>query len=105
MYNIYVFFFSFYFPENRTLELHSPDSVHACVLRASDANEAGAWFNTLHSALTVLTEKALKVASNSLTTILGELKHIGWMARKPSCLVSINFTLCPVFTYFFCTKL
>ncbi|KAK6630849.1 hypothetical protein RUM44_003019 [Polyplax serrata] len=72
--------------ENRTLELHSPDSVHACVLRAVDSAEAGAWFNTLHSTLTVLTEKALKVASNALSNILGELKHIGWLSRKPPCL-------------------
>ncbi|EEB10498.1 conserved hypothetical protein [Pediculus humanus corporis] len=72
--------------ENRTLELHSPDSVHACVLRASDAAEAAAWFNTLHSALAVLTERALKVASNVLTNILGELRHIGWLSRKPPSL-------------------
>ena len=76
------------FLENRTLELHSPDSVHACVLRASDAAEAAAWFNTLHSALAVLTERALKVASNVLTNILGELRHIGWLSRKPPSLVS-----------------
>lgn len=67
------------------MELHSPDSVHACVLRAADSAEASAWFNTLHSALTTLTERALKIAAIALSNILGELKHIGWLSRKPPC--------------------
>ena len=70
--------------ENRTLELHSPDGVHSCVLRASDASEAAAWFNTLHSALCVLNLQALQEANRALGAIVGELQHIGWLARKPA---------------------
>jgi len=70
--------------ENRTLELHSPDGVHSCVLRASDSSEAAAWFNTLHSALNVLTLQALQEANRALGAVLGELQHIGWLARKPA---------------------
>lgn len=70
--------------ENRTLELHSPDGVHSCVLRASDPNEAAAWFNTLHSALNVLNLQALQEANRALGAVLGELQDIGWLARKPA---------------------
>ncbi|KDR14467.1 Beta-1-syntrophin [Zootermopsis nevadensis] len=71
-------------PENRTLELHSPDGVHSCVLRASDPNEAAAWFNTLHSALNALNLQALQEANRALGAVLGELQDIGWLARKPA---------------------
>lgn len=71
----------FLFPEGRTLELHSPDAVHSCVLRASDASEAAAWFNTLHSALAVLTTAALHEASRAIP----DLRHIGWLLRRPRC--------------------
>ncbi|XP_017769370.1 PREDICTED: beta-1-syntrophin-like, partial [Nicrophorus vespilloides] len=63
----------------RVLELHSPDAVHSCVLRASDAAEAAAWFNTLHSALAVLTTSALHEASRAIA----DLRHIGWLLRRP----------------------
>nr|CAD7265305.1 unnamed protein product [Timema shepardi] len=69
--------------KNRTLELHSPDGVHNCVLRATDAGEAVAWFNTLHSALNVLTLQALQEANRVLGSLLGDLQHIGWLARRP----------------------
>lgn len=71
-------------PENRTLELHSPDGVHSCVLRANDSAEATMWFNTLHSALHVLTLKALHEANRILASLAIQLHHIGWLARKPS---------------------
>ncbi|XP_069701290.1 beta-1-syntrophin isoform X2 [Periplaneta americana] len=77
-------------PENRTLELHSPDGVHSCVLRASDPNETAAWFNTLHSALNVLTLQALQEANRALGSVLGELQHIGWLARKPATTEQTN---------------
>nr|XP_023021047.1 beta-2-syntrophin-like [Leptinotarsa decemlineata] len=67
------------FSESRTLELHSPDAVHSCVLRAADPAEAAAWFNTLHSALAVLTTAALHEASRAIP----DLRHIGWLLRKP----------------------
>nr|CAD7426917.1 unnamed protein product [Timema monikensis] len=72
-----------YRAKNRTLELHSPDGVHNCVLRATDAGEAVAWFNTLHSALNVLTLQALQEANRVLGSLLGDLQHIGWLARRP----------------------
>lgn len=66
-------------PENRTMELHSPDAVHSCILKASDYSEAVAWFNTLHSALAVLTASALHEASR----FIPDLRYIGWFLRKP----------------------
>ncbi|KAF5273253.1 hypothetical protein FQA39_LY07584 [Lamprigera yunnana] len=65
--------------QGRTLELHSPDAVHSCVLRATDPAEAAAWFNTLHSALAVLTTSALHEASRAIP----DLRHIGWLLRRP----------------------
>lgn len=85
--------FSFYniinteiFIEGRILELHSPDAVHSCVLKATDAVEAAAWFNTLHSALAILTTAALHEATRALP----DLRHIGWLLRKPRGDVRIN---------------
>ena len=70
--------------ENRTFELHSPDGVHSCVLRAEDENETTSWFNSLHSALHVLTVKALQEANKVLspTLIGGELHHISWLSTR-----------------------
>ncbi|XP_046594009.1 beta-1-syntrophin isoform X1 [Neodiprion lecontei] len=67
-------------PEGRTLELHSPDGVHECWLRALDTTEANAWFNALHSALAALTQKALRLASALPDP--PQLQHIGWLARR-----------------------
>lgn len=66
-------------PESRVLELHSPDAVHSCVLRAADAGECAAWFNTLHSALAALNTAALHQASRAIA----DLRHIGWLLRRP----------------------
>lgn len=68
--------------ENRCIELHSPDSVHSCILRASDPQEAMVWFNALHLAMGRTTQKALHDANRALSTILGELKYIGWLSRR-----------------------
>ncbi|XP_012278898.1 beta-1-syntrophin [Orussus abietinus] len=67
-------------PEGRILELHSPDGVHECLLRAADSVEANVWFNALHSALAALTLKALRLASALLDPL--KLQHIGWLARR-----------------------
>ncbi|XP_011499280.1 PREDICTED: beta-1-syntrophin-like [Ceratosolen solmsi marchali] len=67
-------------PEGRILELHSPDGVHECWLRASDNTEANVWFNALHSALAALTLKALRLASALPDP--PQLQHIGWLARR-----------------------
>ncbi|XP_018895753.2 beta-1-syntrophin isoform X2 [Bemisia tabaci] len=70
-------------PGNRCFELHSPDSIHSCILRASDTTDAAAWFNALHSALHVQTVKAFQEANRVLSiTSVGELHRIGWLARK-----------------------
>ncbi|KAL7302686.1 hypothetical protein TKK_0004741 [Trichogramma kaykai] len=66
--------------EGRVLELHSPDGVHECWLRASDSAEANVWFNALHSALAALTHKALRLASALPDP--PQLQHIGWLARR-----------------------
>ncbi|XP_015587964.1 beta-1-syntrophin isoform X4 [Cephus cinctus] len=67
-------------PEGRILELHSPDGVHECWLRANDNAEANVWFNALHSALAALTLKALRLAS--VLPDPPQLQHIGWLARR-----------------------
>ncbi|KAK0179999.1 hypothetical protein PV327_005687 [Microctonus hyperodae] len=67
-------------PEGRILELHSPDGVHECWLKASDNAEANVWFNALHSALANLTLKALRLAS--VLPDPTQLQHIGWLARR-----------------------
>ncbi|CAD1478265.1 unnamed protein product, partial [Heterotrigona itama] len=64
----------------RILELHSPDGVHECWLRAADNAEASVWFNALHSALAALTLKALRLASALPDP--PQLQHIGWLARR-----------------------
>lgn len=68
--------------ESRSLELHSPDGIHSCILRATDAAEGLAWFNALHSAMARSTMKALLDANRALANILGELKYIGWLCRR-----------------------
>ncbi|XP_034250070.1 beta-1-syntrophin [Thrips palmi] len=67
-------------PEGRTLELHSPDGVHACVLRAADQADATAWFNALHSALHSLTLRAVQQASRVVPGL--DILLMGWLARK-----------------------
>lgn len=72
--------------EGRILELHSPDGVHECWLRAIDSNEANVWFNALHSALAALTLKALRLASALPDP--PHLQHIGWLSRRNVTVVS-----------------
>ncbi|VVC36320.1 Pleckstrin homology domain,PDZ domain,PH domain-like [Cinara cedri] len=71
-------------PENKTIELHSPDGIHSCILRTQEVNEAICWFNTIHGALNVLCLKALHDANKVLLNVmpvLGQLHHIGWLFR------------------------
>lgn len=73
-----------YISENKTIELHSPDGVHFCILKTQEASEATCWFNTLHGALNVLSLKALHDANKVLLDMmpaLGQLHHIGWLFR------------------------
>ncbi|EAT48685.1 AAEL000381-PA, partial [Aedes aegypti] len=67
---------------NRCIELHSPDGIHSCILRAVDPQEATTWFNALHSAIGKSTQKALLDANRALASIIGELKFIGWLSRR-----------------------
>lgn len=70
-------------PENRCIELHSPDGIHSCILRAVDPQEALAWFNALHSSIARSAQRALLDANRALSNILaGELKSIGWLSRR-----------------------
>lgn len=78
------FTFFFRLAENRCLELHSPDGVHSCILRAADSAEALVWFNALHSAMSGSTQRALVEANRALMNVIGELKHIGWLSRRLS---------------------
>lgn len=68
--------------ENRSLELHSPDGVHSCILRATDSTEALGWFNALHSAMGTSIQRALAEANRALMAVIGEIKHIGWLSRR-----------------------
>jgi len=68
-------------PEQRSFELHSPDCVHNCVLRATDPAECHAWYNSIHSVLTALTQGALRHANSLLISLTGEIHHIGWLSR------------------------
>lgn len=79
---IYILENHFNFTENRCIELHSPDGVHSCLLRATDPQEALVWFNTLHSAIARSTQRALLDANRALSNIIGDLKHIGWLSRR-----------------------
>lgn len=76
----HVYSFLLFIIEGRILELHSPDGVHECWLRAADSTEANVWFNALHSALAALTLKALRLASALPDP--QQLQHIGWLARR-----------------------
>lgn len=69
-------------PDQRSFELHSPDGVHSCILRAHDSQEALIWFNALHLAIGKCTQKALLDANRTLSPLIGDLKHIGWVSRK-----------------------
>lgn len=81
---LFTFCISFRLPisENRSIELHSPDGIHSCILRATDPQESLAWFNALHSAMARSTQKALLDANRALAAIIGELKFIGWLSRR-----------------------
>ncbi|XP_026855067.2 beta-1-syntrophin isoform X1 [Electrophorus electricus] len=73
-------------PENRQLELHSPDAKHTLVLRCSDPPTAQAWFELLQSAANRITDKVV-AEFREHTTRNGaggrrEIHHLGWLAEK-----------------------
>ncbi|XP_068180702.1 beta-1-syntrophin [Antennarius striatus] len=73
-------------PDNRQLELHSPDTRHTVVLRCPDQPSVLSWFSALHSVTSALTQRALEeVIQNTVRTgIAGskEIRHLGWLAGK-----------------------
>ncbi|XP_076826913.1 beta-1-syntrophin [Brachyhypopomus gauderio] len=73
-------------PENRQLEVHSPDGKHTLVLRCSDPATAHAWFEATRSATNHLASRAVSelrehVARNG-TGGGREIRHLGWLAEK-----------------------
>ncbi|KAM3873685.1 beta-1-syntrophin [Diretmus argenteus] len=73
-------------PENRQLELHSPDARHTVVLRCPDQPSALAWFSAMHSATSALAQQVLAevIQNTARTGIAGskEIRHMGWLAGK-----------------------
>ncbi|KAF1387669.1 hypothetical protein PFLUV_G00082340 [Perca fluviatilis] len=73
-------------PENRQLELHSPDARHTVVLRCSDQPSALSWFTAMHSVTSTLAQRArAEVIQNTARTgVAGskEIRHLGWLAGK-----------------------
>ncbi|XP_026315684.1 beta-1-syntrophin [Hyposmocoma kahamanoa] len=70
-------------PEERTIEIYSPDGVHALALRASDANAASNWHRALHAAARRAARAALVRARARLRPIIGDVRYAGWLARRP----------------------
>ncbi|KAG7468905.1 beta-1-syntrophin [Solea senegalensis] len=72
-------------PENRQLELHSPDARHTVVLRCPDQPSALSWFSAIHFVTSTLTQRALaEVIQNTARIGVGskEIRHLGWLAGK-----------------------
>ncbi|XP_067387020.1 beta-1-syntrophin isoform X2 [Emydura macquarii macquarii] len=73
-------------PENRLLEVHSPDAKHTVILRSKDSATAQAWFNAIHSSVSDLIPKVIAEVKDQLgkTGIAGsrEIRHLGWLAEK-----------------------
>ncbi|KAM6909803.1 beta-1-syntrophin [Xenentodon cancila] len=73
-------------PENRQLELHSPDARHSLVLRCPDQPSALSWFSAMHSVTSTLAQRALAEVIHN-TSKMGiaaskEIRHLGWLAGK-----------------------
>uniref|UniRef100_A0A3B4YGA7 Syntrophin, basic 1 n=1 Tax=Seriola lalandi dorsalis TaxID=1841481 RepID=A0A3B4YGA7_SERLL len=73
-------------PENRQLELHSPDARHTVVLRCPDQPSALSWFSAMHSVTSTLAQRALAevIQNTARTGVAGskEIRHLGWLAAK-----------------------
>ncbi|XP_073535934.1 beta-1-syntrophin [Phyllobates terribilis] len=73
-------------PENRHLELHSPDAKHTVVLRSKDPAAAQTWFSAIHGAAVEQVAKAITEVKDQLgkNGISGsqEIRHMGWLAEK-----------------------
>ncbi|XP_076008765.1 beta-1-syntrophin [Genypterus blacodes] len=73
-------------PDNRQLELHSPDARHTVVLRCPDQPSTLTWFSAMRSVTFTLVQRALAevIQSTARTGIAGskEIRHLGWLAGK-----------------------
>lgn len=73
-------------PENRQLEIHSPDAKHTVILRSKDSATAQAWFSAIHSNAGDLLTRVVADIREQLgkTGIAGsrEIRHLGWLAEK-----------------------
>ncbi|XP_034031120.1 beta-1-syntrophin [Thalassophryne amazonica] len=73
-------------PDNRQLELHSPDTRHTVVLRCLDQPSALAWFSAMQSATTTLAQRVMAevIQNTARSGIAGskEIRHLGWLAGK-----------------------
>ncbi|XP_059757547.1 beta-1-syntrophin [Balaenoptera ricei] len=73
-------------PENRQLEIHSPDAKHTVILRSKDSATAQAWFSAIHSNVSDLLTRVITEVREQLgkTGIAGsrEIRHLGWLAEK-----------------------
>ncbi|XP_029360388.1 beta-1-syntrophin isoform X1 [Echeneis naucrates] len=73
-------------PENRQLELHSPDARHTVVLRCPDQPSALSWFSAMHSVTSTLAQRVLAevIQNTARTGVAGskEIRHLGWLAAK-----------------------
>uniref|UniRef100_A0A8C7E6H4 Syntrophin beta 1 n=1 Tax=Naja naja TaxID=35670 RepID=A0A8C7E6H4_NAJNA len=73
-------------PENRIVEVHSPDAKHILVLRSKDASTAQAWFYAIHSCISELIPKVISEVKDQLgkAGLAGgqEIRHLGWLAEK-----------------------
>ncbi|XP_077382623.1 beta-1-syntrophin [Festucalex cinctus] len=75
-------------PDNRQVELHSPDARHTVVLRCPDQPSALTWFSAMHAVTSTLTQQALAEVIHHTTRsgVAGskEIRHLGWLAGKQS---------------------
>ncbi|XP_051921715.1 beta-1-syntrophin isoform X1 [Hippocampus zosterae] len=75
-------------PDNRQVELHSPDARHTVVLRCPDQSSALTWFSAMHTVTSTLTQQALAEVIHHTTRsgVAGskEIRHLGWLAGKQS---------------------
>ncbi|XP_023143101.2 beta-1-syntrophin isoform X2 [Amphiprion ocellaris] len=73
-------------PDNRQLELHSPDARHTVVLRCPDQPAALSWFSAMHAVTSSLAQRVLAevIQNTSRTGVAGskEIRHLGWLAGK-----------------------
>ncbi|XP_047667346.1 beta-1-syntrophin isoform X2 [Tachysurus fulvidraco] len=72
-------------PENRLLELHSPDTKHTVVLRCSDTGSAQAWFDSMQTATNSIINKVMSELSEAARNgfeASHEIRHLGWLAEK-----------------------